>query len=158
MLTLAWTWLLGGIGALFLLPARVDAAFGLAQPGAPALPFVVRAVVLGVAAVVGVVVPALFVWVYNDRHLQRTCEAHDPTPDWTARCPPAVLGLSVGLAACGVIGVLGALRPAVPVFGTLLTGWPGAAASIAGAGICFWLARETYRLTPAGRRRLAVIW
>ena len=110
----------------------------------PALLWGFRLLTLGLLAVAGVVLPALFVWVYNDRDLQRTCETHDPVVRWTERCPPAVLGLSVAMAASGVLGLVMALRPAVPLFGTMLTGWPAAAALVAGGLGCLWLARETY--------------
>lgn len=154
MLSLAWTWLLGGVCVLFLLPGMLDAALGASVSGAP----VTDATVAGLARIVmmvgtalfGVVVPALFVWTYNDRQLRLTCEAYDPEPDWTERCPPAVLGLSVGLGACAVVAVLSALRPAVPLFGRLVTGSPGVLSLVAGAGICLWLARETYALRMRG--------
>ena len=37
MLTLAWTWLLGGVSVLLLLPGLLDLAMGLSAPGSPAL-------------------------------------------------------------------------------------------------------------------------
>jgi hypothetical protein len=154
MLSLAWTWLLGGACVLFLLPGMLDAVLGASLPGAPAtdatVARLVKIVMMVGTALFGVVVPALFVWTYNDRHLRLTCEAHDPDPDWTERCPPAVLGLSVSMGACGVITVLMALRPAVPLFGRLVTGWPAVLSLLVGAGICLWLARETYALRMRG--------
>lgn len=154
MLSLAWTWLLGGVCVLFLLPGMLDAALGVSMPGGPVTDASVASLVMIVmmvgTALFGVVVPALFIWTYNDRQLRLTCEAHDPQPDWTERCPSAVLGLSVGLGACGVIAVLTALRPAVPLFGRLVTGWPGAVSLVVGAGVCLWLARETYALRMRG--------
>jgi hypothetical protein len=154
MLTLAWTWLLGGVCVLFLLPGLLDLALGVSLPGAPALdPAVaglVKLVLMIGTAVFGVAVPALFVWAYHDRGVRLTCEAHDPRPDWTERCPPAVLGLSLGLGACGILALLTALRPVVPLFGALLTGAPAVASLLAGAGLCLWLARETYALRVRG--------
>jgi hypothetical protein len=149
-LTLAWTWLLGGICLLFLLPA----AWTLLAAGAPLLdPTVaslVRIVLLAGTAVFGVILPALLVVVYGDPHLRQTLEAHDPRPDWTERCPPSVLGLSLSLGACGVLTALAAPRPVVPWFGRLVVGWPGALLLLAGAGVCLWLAREIYALRPRG--------
>lgn len=154
MLALAWTWLLGGACVLFLLPGMLDAALGAAMPGAPVtdatVVHLVKTVMMVGTALFGVVVPALFVWTYDDRNLRLTCEAHDPQPDWTEQCPPPVLGLSVGLGACGVVALLMALRPVVPLFGRLLTGWSGVLSLLVGAGICLWLARETYALRPRG--------
>jgi hypothetical protein len=154
MLTLAWSWLLGGITVLPMLPGLVDLILAAPVPGAqPSDPIVaglVKAFLMVVAAVFGLVVPALFVWAYHDRHVQLTCEAHDPEPSWTERCPPVVLGLSVGLGACGVLTLLMVLRPAVPLFGRLVTGRAGALWSVAGAGVCFWLARQIYALRRVG--------
>jgi hypothetical protein len=149
MLALAWTWLLGGACVLFLLPGMLDAVLGAPVTDVTVTRLVKIVLMVG-TALFGVVVPALFVWTYNDRHLRLTCEAHDPQPDWTERCPPAVLGLSVGLGACGVIVVLMALRPVVPLFGRLATGWTGVLSLLVGAGICLWLARETYALRMRG--------
>jgi hypothetical protein len=154
MLTLAWTWLLGGLSVLLLLPGLVDIALGTAvanaTPPDPSVVGLAKIVLMLVAGFVGVVVPASFVWVYNDRHLRLTCEAHDPEPDWTQSCPPSVLGLSIGLAACGGVALLMTLRPAVPLFGWLATGWPAVLSLLVGAGACLWLARETFALRASG--------
>jgi hypothetical protein len=61
-----------------------------------------------------------------------------------------VLGLSLGLGACGILALLTAVRPAVPLFGTLLTGVPAVVSLLAGAALCLWLARETYTLRMRG--------
>jgi len=151
MLTLAWTWLLSGVCVLLLLPVLLPAVLASGMSAVdPAVAGVVRAVLMGGTMLGGVILPAFFVWVYRDRDLQRTCEAHDPTPDWTERCPSAVLGLSLGLGICGVILALTALRPAVPWFGRLLTGVPGALVSLAAAVACVGLAWDTYALRLRG--------
>jgi hypothetical protein len=150
MLTLAWTWLATGVAALVLLPALVDAVLESQRPELAAVTACARAAILGGILLLGVATPGAFIWAYRDQDLQRTCEAHNPRPDWTAYCAPSVLGLSVALAASGVLAALGALRPALPLFGSLWTGWPGALALVAVAGICAWLARETYRMTRLG--------
>lgn len=152
MLILAWTWLLGGLIALLLVPGLVGgvlAGFD-AQGLADGFARVVTFFSVGMAAIFGVLLPALFVAVYSDRNLRMTCQANDPTPDWTARCPVPVLGLSVGLGAFALLTLPLMLRPAVPLFGILVTGWPGASLMLLGAAACGWLARETYRLRRAG--------
>jgi hypothetical protein len=154
MLTLSWTWLLGGTAVLLLLPGMLDVVLRGASPGMPemdpTLASLVTLVVSGLTALCGVVLPALFVWTYNDRNLRLTCESTHPAPDWTERCPPSALGLSVGLGACGVLALPMALRPTVPLFGRLLTGGPAALLLIAGGCVCLWLAREVYALTMRG--------
>ena len=153
MLTLAWTWLLGGVMVLILLPDMLDAMLFGGEAGFPVDPTMavsIRVMLLAVGGLLGVALPALFVLVYQDRHLRMTCEAHDPCPAWTERCAPQVLGLAVGLGGCGVVGAVMALQPAVPLFGKLVTGWPGALLTLAGAGACLWMARQIYALRMSG--------
>jgi len=147
MLTLAWTWMLSGASALVLMPGLLDGTLVTSMPGSALDETLVRVIklgLLGAGALFGVVLPALYVLVYQDRQLRMTCEVYDPECAWTERCPSAVLGLSVGLGACGVIAVPMALRPVVPLFGWLVTGPYGAGLLLIGAGMCFWMARKIY--------------
>jgi hypothetical protein len=151
MLTMAWTWLAGGLLMLLLAPRVMDAlALGVANPEAAGLFEAAKLFVLLFTGGIGVLLPATFVWVYRDPDLLRTCEAHDPRPAWTERCPASVLGLSVGLAACAVLALPMLARPVVPFFDRLLTGWRAGLLLVAGAWICAWLARATFRLEPVG--------
>ena len=153
MLTLAWTWLLSGACTLVLMPGMLAGALETSVPeaaGNPTILGLVRIVLLGAVALFGVALPALFILVYRDRYLQMTCEVYDPECAWTERCPPAVLGLSIGLGACGVLALPLALRPVVPLFGWLVTGWPAALLLLLGVGLCLWMARKTYEQLPSG--------
>ena len=49
-----------------------------------------------------------------------------------------------------MIAVPLALRPVVPLFGWLVTGWAGAGVQLIGAGLCFWLARRVYEQLLSG--------
>ncbi len=145
MLTWAWTWLLSGASVLALLPGVLDGMLATSMPALDeTLVPAIKVILLGAGALFGVILPALYVLVYQDRYLRMTCEVYDPECAWTERCPPAVLGLSVGLGACGVIAVPLALHPVVPLFGWLATGWAGAGLSLIGAGLCLWMARKVY--------------
>ncbi len=154
MLLLAWSWLCGGVAAALLLPSLVDLALGMSLAGAPGLdPTAVvlfKGILLAATVFFGVLVPTSLVWVYSDRHLERTCALHDSSPDWTGGRPSAVLGLSVGLVACGAVTGLAALRPAVPLFGWLVTGWPGALMLVAGGALFCGLAWAVYARHPGG--------
>jgi len=153
MLTLSWTWLTGGLCSAVLVPGLVEGALAAADSEAlvtgGVLLAVKSAVVLAVL-VVGVLIPAAFVLVYRDPDVRRTCEQHDPQPSWTERCPASVLGLSVGLAACAALGLPMALQPAVPLFGTLVGGWPGGILVLIGSVALAYLALQSYRLRPIG--------
>jgi hypothetical protein len=98
----------------------------------------------------GVLLPSLYVWAYTDRDVQRTCDALDPEPGWADRAPPTVHGLGLGLGGAALLALPLAVQPAVPLFGRVVSGWPGALLTLAGAGICFWLARSTLRLQMIG--------
>lgn len=152
MLTLAWAWLLGGLLVLAFLPGLTDGALATAgeQVDAPGVFAGIKLFVLALGALAGVVAPATLIWAYRDRDLLRTCEAYDPAPAWTDRCPASVLGLSVSLVAAAALALPLALHPAVPWFGRVVTGWPGGLLILGGAGASVVLARWTYALRPAG--------
>jgi hypothetical protein len=151
LLTLAWTWLIGGALVLLLTGVVID---DLLDGSGVTLPVEVRALayalVFGLEIALGLLVPALFVWAYRGRDVRATCAAGDPRPAWTDRCPPPVLGLSLGLAGGGVLSLPLALYGVFPGFGVLLTGAASALAHLGVAAACLWLARSTYRLRPAG--------
>jgi len=152
MLTLAWTWLAGGVLAVVVTPRLIDSLAFTAPnaAGTTELLGVVKLFVLLFLAGAGIVLQALFIWAYRDPDVLRTCEAHDPRPCWTERCPTQVLGLSVGLGACALIVLPMLARPALPFFTLVLTGWPAAVVLIMCALACAYLARSTYRLEMSG--------
>lgn len=147
MQTLSWSWLIGGIVAVVLAPGTVDAAIGEAGGGVGGL---VKLLVVAAIFVGGVLAPAVFIWIYRDRDLLRTCQRYDGSPAWTERCPTPVLGLSVGLAGCALLSLPMALHPVVPLFGVLVGGAAGAFLLLGAAAAFACLARETYRRTAAG--------
>ena len=152
MLTLAWTWLILGLLSIALVAVLLDDLLHLAssaQPLPPEVVVVVKTVVFGMLAVGGLLLPALFIVVYRDEQVQLTCARHDPRPAWTERCPSSVLGLSLLLWAAAGLLLPMVLRPAVPLFGVLVTGWGGALLLLLGAALSAWLARQIYRLSSA---------
>ena len=97
------------------------------------LRFFVKLLVLGGELLFGVVLPAIYILVFRDPDVLHTCEAADPNTGWLERCPKSVLGLSLGLAACGVLALPMAIQGVVPLFGRVVDGWAGAASTILGA-------------------------
>ena len=151
MLTLGWTWLASGALSAIFIPLLMDSlALTAPAPETAGLFQAAKLFVLVIVVCFGVVLPAIFIWVYRDRNLVRTCEAHDPGPAWTERCPTAVLGLSVGLGGCALITLPMLARPALPFFTVVLTGWQAVVVLLAGALACAYLARSTYRLEMSG--------
>jgi len=151
MLTVAWTWLFVGLFGLVTALALLDDLPYLARPGAepwpPEVVVAVQATVLGVCVVGGLLLPVLFLWAYRDEQVQRTCERHDPEPGWADHCPWPVLLLSLELALAALLSAFMALRPVVPLFGALVTGWAGAALLLVGAAALGALALGVYRLS-----------
>lgn len=154
MLVIAWTWLIAGAIGLLTVYGMLDDLVILATAEMPELPpeifTAVEVIVLGLGCIAGVILPAAFVLAYRDDDVRRTCEAHDPSPTWTDRCPVPVLGLSVGLGLAAMLFLPTALVPVAPVFGSLWTGWKGALAIVVFAGLAGWMAVETYRLRWRG--------
>jgi len=154
MLVFAWTWLIAGAIGLLMVYGMLDDLVILATAEMPELPpEVVTAteiIVLGLACIVGVILPAAFVLAYRNEDVRRTCEAHDPAPGWTDRCPLRVLGLSVGLGLAALLFLPTALVPVAPVFGSIWTGWKGAVAIVVFSGLAGWMAAETYRVRWRG--------
>lgn len=154
MLSLAWIWLITGLVAAPLVASMTDDLVRLAtaemDPLPPALVAAVKLLVLSFTVVAGVIFPALLVWAYRDPDVGRTCEARHAQPAWTDRCPLGVLGLSVGLGLAALVALPLVLRPAVPLFGLLVTGRPGSLLVLGGVAFTAWLARSTFRLQPGG--------
>ena len=114
MLIFGWSWLVTGVLSLVLVAYTVPKV--LAQlPETSELPEGAGAIILGgtlaVLALFFVFLPAILVLFYRSRHVQATCEAHHPEPDWTEACPLSVLTLALWL----LIGALLSRRPRAPI-------------------------------------------
>jgi hypothetical protein len=150
MAVAAWTWLVGGVLSLPLVPGLVRAATGSVGTLTPFAASLTALFVLGVAAGTGVLLPAVFLWVYRDRDLLSTCRRYDPAPSWTESCSNPVLALSVGLGALAALALPMLVQPVVPWFGAFIGGWRGGLLLGAGALASAWLSRETFRRTALG--------
>jgi hypothetical protein len=149
MLSVAWTWLFVGAFGLLTTLALLDDLPYLArsdgEPWPPEIVVAVQATVLGVVVIGGLFLPALFLWAYRDEQVLHTCRRHDPEPGWADRCPWPVLLLSLELGLAALLTLFMALRPVVPLFGTLVTGRAGALLLLAAAALLGRLALAVYR-------------
>jgi hypothetical protein len=152
MLCLAWMGLIGGAFTLCL-AIWVATKMKLPQTGRggaaahEAAMIMIKVVMIGTMTVILVLLPALFVWFYSRPGVKSTCEAGNPEPSWTDRCPLPVLaaGLFIGLSA--VAGLLAVGWSGVFPIGTLvLRGLP--ARIFWFVSLCFgiYAARGFYRL------------
>jgi len=134
----------------------VDAANPLTPVPAPAMP---AAATTAVSVIVSVVMFVMFiampgVWLlfYRSPHVKATCEAYDPVVRWTDGRPLPVTAMSLWLAVCTPMTLLGPAmyNGVLPAFGTFVTGPVGSILYVVLAlnwGYCAWL---LYRMQPRG--------
>lgn len=154
MLTVGWTWLFIGLATVGFVVANLDdltilAGSGIAdQP--PEIERLVRWMLLLPSIGFGLLAPLLLLWAYADRDVLATCRASHPEPDWSDDCPTQVLVLALALGFTGLLSLPMALRPVVPWFGRLLTGWPGSVVSLLTGAVFVWIGWALFRLRAAG--------
>jgi hypothetical protein len=161
LLIFSWSWLVMGVfmlvGMMFIMPkvlANAPSA-GTAQqqhalpPGAMTAVMVFMFLFFGVFFVL---VPAIWVFFYNSRHVQATCEARDGVTRWTDVCPLPVLGLCVWLMLSVPMMLLMPLagHGVMPFFGIFLTGMAGSLFCLLVAAVWAYAAWLMYHLKPLG--------
>lgn len=129
-----------------------------------------------------IVLPLALLFFYVREDVRLTCERRDRAR-WTDRVPLPVLALSLILALASAALLVSLSDPAVPMFGTIISGAPAALTLLALAILCAMLAVGVYRLktgawltvvllqiigcvaagltmarTPGGLYRDAVVW
>lgn len=160
LLIFSWSWLVMGIFMTVITPFVMAKAFANlpanTQNGQPAMP---PAAITGMIvfmvlffAIFFVVVPAVWTFFYNSRHVKATCEARDPVTRWTDACPLPVLGfclwLLFGVPWLLVMPLTG--HAVMPFFGIFLIGLPGSLFCLAIAAIWGYAAWLLYRLDVRG--------
>jgi len=156
MLVVSWLWLVVGIGSViamvFLFGHMFDkmAAGGQMPQAAIAIVKIVTTVFM---TLFYIILPAIFVFFYRSPHVKATCEQLDPVPRWTDRCPLPVLALVLmfGYAAC-CMPAMGFYNWAIPCFGRIITGAPGAAMVVVFAAVWGWMA------WAASRQKIEAWW
>ena len=106
LLIFSWSWLIMGLFVLvfmaFLVPKMLANLSSSGTTGHPASSSPLMAMVMvGMFLVLGVffvILPAVWTFFYNSRHVKATCEARDPVTRWTDACPLPVLGFCLWLA------------------------------------------------------------
>ncbi len=160
----SWTVFITGILAtvfvILMAPAFKESMKNAAPPNQPQLSESAQAAMLLVGAAVAafffVVLPFLWALFYSGRNVKATCEALDPQPRWTDRCPAPVLAASIWLA-FGAVCMLGTMTYGVaPFFGTLLTGNSSRVFYIVHAVVWAYAAWGLYRLDRKGWWTIAI--
>jgi hypothetical protein len=149
MLVASWLWLAAGgmtTGLMAMMLPGVARGLGADDAMAGAI----LAVVLALLGFFGVVLPALFVLLYNRRGVREIFERRHPEPDWTDGRPTSVLGLSLAMGLFGAVSLLMLPLGTAQLFGRVFTGAPAVLVIVVNAaawGLMGWL---LYRITPGG--------
>lgn len=152
ILCLAWISLVSGTISLISMLIHAGAmkeAFQLQSrqelPALAATFILVGTIVM--SAFMNIAVPGIAVLFYRSPHVRRTCEARDPQPRWTDRCPLPVLAVCL-MQAMGALYLLAmpSLGYAIPFAGGLITGAPARLIWCAVIVLLLYSMRGFYRL------------
>ena len=160
LLIFSWSWLIMGVCMTAVMPFFMSKSFANLPPnaktGQPVMPpGAITAMVIGMTIfffVFFVLVPAVWTFFYNSRHVKATCAARDPVTRWTDACPLPVLGfcLWTWLAVPMMLVIALTGMAVMPCFGMFVSGLPGAFCCLvvaAGWGVAGWW---LYRLDARG--------
>lgn len=160
LLIFSWSWLIMGVCMTVIMPFVMSKAMANlpanAKAGQPSLP---PAAITGMIIVMTlvffvlfVVVPAVWVFFYNSRHVKATCEARDPVKRWTDACPLPVLGFCLWTWFAAPMMLVTALtgKAVMPCFGVFVAGLPGALFCLVIAAVWSWAGWWLYRLDARG--------
>ncbi len=136
LLIFSWTWLITGVCMTVVMPFVMAKVFANLPPngksGQPDIPpGFITGMIVGMTlffSVVFVVLPAVWTFFYNSRHVKATCEACDPMTRWTDACPLPVLAICLWTWFCVPMMVVMPLTglAVMPCFGVFVSGLPGA--------------------------------
>ena len=160
LLIFSWSWLIMGIFITAIMPFFMAKVFANLPPdaktGQPVLPPAANTVmIVGMVIFFGiffVLVPAVWVFFYNSRHVKATCEARDPVPRWTDACPLPVLGFVLWTWVAVPMMLLMPLTgmAVMPCFGMFIIGLPAGLFCVVVAAIWGWSGWWLYRLDARG--------
>jgi hypothetical protein len=107
---------------------------------------------LFIFGVIGVLLPAVWIFFYGSKHVKATCEANDPVERWTDRCPLPVLAASIWTAfgAASMLLMATLYRGAIPLFGAFVFGPLGSALCVVLAAVWGYAAWALYKLNRIG--------
>jgi len=158
LLIFSWSWLLmGAVASVFLVIFLPKMLANIPNPpGQPPMPPEAKVVMMVTLVIFFggffVLLPAVWTFFYNSRHVKATCDARDPVTRWTDACPLPVLGLSLWLAFSAPMLLIAPIvgRGVTPFFGMFLSGVPGGILCLVMACVWAYAAWALYRLKPQG--------
>jgi hypothetical protein len=160
LLIFSWSWLVMGlitlVAMVFVLPKVLANIQASAPPGQPAMPAAaIGGIMIFACLILGVffiIVPAVWIFFYNSRHVKATCEMRDPVTRWTDACPLPVLGFCLWLLFSALMMLVMPVMAhgVMPFFGTFLTGLPGSLLCLVLASLWACAAWLLYKLDVRG--------
>jgi len=113
-------------------------------------------------SVIFLIIPGFLVLFYGSKNVKTTCEFRDQNIRWTDKCPLPVLALSLWFGFSAIITVLPAFQGCViPLFGFILSGFPGAVVIFVNELLLVYLIWGTYKLKMTawwGAVAYVVVW
>jgi hypothetical protein len=160
LLIFSWSWLGLGLFAVVMMAIFIPKMMAnMSSSGTTGQPAMTSSMIVGmmigmflVYGVLFVVLPAVWTFFYNSRHVKATCETRDPATRWTDACPLPVLGLCLWLLFSVPMMLVMPLTGhcVMPFFGMFLTGLPGALFCLAIAALWSYAAWLLYKLDVRG--------
>ena len=160
LLIFSWSWLITGILMTAFIPYVMSKALmnlpHQPKTGAPTLPpGFMTGLIIGMTLfffVAFVLLPAVWTFFYNSRHVKATCEARDPVTRWTDACPLPVLAVSLWAWFCVPMMLILPLTgmAVMPCFGVFISGVTGSLAYLVIAAVWGWAGWFLYRLDARG--------
>jgi hypothetical protein len=163
LLIFSWSWLVMGVFVMifmgFLLPRVLESASSAGvsngtndhalPPGAVGVMMTVMFVIF---SIIFVLLPAIWIFFYNSRHVKATCEARDPVARWTDACPLPVLAICVWVMFSVPMMLLMPVmaHSVIPFFGIFATGLAGTALYMLVATAWAYAGWLMYQLKPLG--------
>ena len=146
----SWLWLICGIGGFIITVLFMPDIFSQLITGgeiSQELAFIVQFIVTGFMAFILIIIPGVFILFYSSKHVKATCEQRDPRVRWTDKTPLSVITLSSIFGAVAISMLFLALyRWAIPFFGFVLSGIPGAVVVLVYVVLFAYAAWGTYKL------------
>jgi hypothetical protein len=159
MLIFSWSWLITGVLVMvmmaFLMPkimANMQAHTAGHAELPPAAMIITMVVMMTIDGFLFIVLPAIWTFFYNSRHVKATCEARQPVPSWTDACPLPVLALCIWSVMCVfmMLTMPFVAHGVMPFFGMFLSGIMGTLFCLVLAVIWGGAAWLSYKLDVRG--------
>lgn len=156
---ISWTLFISGISMLIILitmapqlKQTVAAAHPANQaPVSASIQSGVMIAMFGFFALFNIVGPLIWALFYSGRNVKATCEALDPFPRWTDRCPLPVLAIALWLFFGAIVMLaMAAVYPIAPFFGMLISGSPARGYQICLCLLSIYASWAMYRLDRRG--------